>query len=484
MKKLILLMVLPFMVIMAGCNKGDSVLDSDITDGTSYDNEETIDEADGNNDESHDEDSDYTWNSADVNEIVFNGTTITENCDGASVSGTTLTISAAGNYQMTGTLTNGQVIVEAGDDDLVRLILNGVDITCSNSAPIYIKDAKKVIIAVLESTVNTLIDGSTYVYDDTEDEEPNSTIFSKTDLTVFGDGELNITANFNDAINCKDGLILATNNLAITAVDDGIRGKDYLIIKEGTITVDAGDDGLKSDNDEDATRGYIKVITCDLTISAKGDAILAYTDVLIEDGNFDLTTTGYVSSTNGVSSKAIKAGVNIIIDQGDFNIITTEDAIHSDETITIYAGNYTIEADDDGIHADADLVIENATINIISSLEGIEGGYITVNDGIIIVNATDDGFNATQGTEAMNDDGSQLIINGGTITVNMSGSDVDAMDSNGDITINGGTVNLNYPKNGPSEALDANGTITIGSGATVYENGEPYTGSNGGPGRP
>ncbi len=453
--------------------------DDDETEVQASDNEETISEAESNNDGDHEESSDYTWSTSDVDVISLNGSSISESSDGAETSGSTLTIGSAGNYSLSGTLNDGQIIVNAGDDDLIRLILNGVDIASQNSAPIYIKSAEKVIVIVNDGTENTLTDGSSYNYDDAEDEEPNATLFSKTDLTVYGEGKLTLDANFNDAINCKDGLIIDINKLAISAVDDGIRGKDYLIIKDGTISIDAGGDGLKSDNDNDDTRGYIEILTADLDITASGDAISASTDILIEDGTFDLVTNGSNSSYSSSSTKGIKAGVNTIINAGTFDITCNEDAIHSDQTITINGGTYTISASDDGIHADYDLAIYDADVTISKSYEGIEStsGNMYIEGGTYVVNSSDDGLNLAAGGDRMgggwgksaSSSSYTMYLNPDNLAIYAQG---DGIDSNGSVEVSGGNIIVHGPTSSGNGSLDydysfeQNGGVLIAAGSS------------------
>ena len=62
------------------------------------------------------------------------------------ISGSTVTISAAGTYIISGSLSDGQIKVDAGDQDKIQLVLNGVDITSKSSAAIYVKSADKVYI--------------------------------------------------------------------------------------------------------------------------------------------------------------------------------------------------------------------------------------------------------------------------------------------------------------------------------------------------
>ncbi len=384
---------------------------------------------------------DESWDESTEVTITLSGSSITSTSSSVTIEESIATITEAGNYYISGSLTDGQIYVNSKEDGIVRLILGGVNISCSDNAPVYIKNAEKAMIYLASGSTNTISDGSTYSSDE---EDANAAIFSKEDLTIFGDGSLTVYANYADGITSKDGLTITNGTINVTSVDDGIRGKDYLYIEYGDITINADGDGFKSDNEDDSTVGYIT----------------------IEDGSFDIS-----SDADGIQAES-----DLNINGGTISINATDDAINATNSVNVNGGDLTISAGDDGIHAENEVILEDATITINSAVEGIEGGYITVNSGTIIVNATDDGFNATQGTGSMNSDGSQLIVNGGTITVNMSGNDVDAMDSNGDAYINAGTLYLNYPTGGMNEAIDVNGTCTINSAATVYANGEIYTG--------
>lgn len=468
-----------FIFISCGDNLNPDDEEEQQGDTTTPVNEETIAEAEANNGTIHDDAADYIWNSYDVVQVLLNGTSVSENSDKVTVEGQNITIVSAGVYSFSGSLNNGQIVVNA-DKSLVRLILNGAEITSSNSAPIYVKSASKVIVYLEENTKNTLTDGTQYLYDDTEKEEPNATIFSKSNLTLFGKGTLTVNANFNDAINCKDGIIISGGTYILKAADDGIRGKDYLIVKSGTFDVTAGGDGFKSDNDEDETEGYITIADGTFTIAAKGDAIAAETDLMITTGDFNLTSGGGSSSSISAtaSAKGLKAGVNIIVEGGNFTINSADDAIHSNETISINGGNFILESKDDGVHADYDLKVNGGDINIKKSYEGLESakGNITINKGTIHIAASDDGINISGGGASMGGRPGQmggtttstgsyfLYINGGYIFVNASG---DGLDSNGSITMTGGTVIVNGPTNNGNGALDYDGTFKLTGGFLV-----------------
>ena len=481
---LILLGTILFSISFWACDLTSTIVDDDVDDTeeatAAADNENEITDAEANNDGDHEQTSDYTWSSSDVKSISLIGTSVSKSSDDVSVSGSTITITAAGTYSFNGNLSNGQIVVEAAETDLVRLVLDGVDISCTNSAPIYIKSAEKVIVVANANTENTLSDGSSYDYDDVEDEEPNATIFSKTDLTLYGEGKLVLNGNFNDAVNSKDGLIVDINQLVINAIDDGIRGKDYLIIKDGTIKINSGGDGLKSDNDNDETRGYIEILTVDIDITAGGDAISAETDILIENGTFDLTTNGS-SSYSDTSLKGLKSGVNMIVNAGTFTINSSEDAIHSDQTITLNGGTYTISASDDGIHADYDLTINSGDYTITKSYEGIEStsGDLSINGGTFDIVSSDDGLNVAAGGDNMGGGPGgwgksatasyTLYLAPDFMAVNAQG---DGLDSNGSIEMSNGLVIVNGPTGSGNGILDYDdsflqtGGTLIGAGSS------------------
>lgn len=437
--------------------------------------------------EDNDDDSNvYTYDTTTVVLITMNGNAITVSPDVADVNGSKITIKSAGTYKITGMLSNGQVIVDAKNNGNVRLILSSVNITCSNSAPIYIKDSDKTLINIPEGTVNYLTDGNSYI---TEDGEPSGTIFSNSDLTVYGDGSLSVNANYADGISSDDGIIIKSGTISITSADDGIRGKDYIHIESGDITIKSKGDAMKSTNETDASMGYITIDKGTFNITASGgDGIEAVSKLTINDGVFDITTGSgaAVSSTTAggspgggspggggssggytgtISEKAVKAGTDLKIEKGTFVINAADDSFHSNGTVVINDGKIDAATGDDGIHAETAIVINGGTVNISKCYEGIEGPSITVNNGTITLASTDDGLNATKGTATESNDGSCLYIKGGYIAVNASNGD--GIDSNGNVEMSGGTIIVHGPQSQPEVGFDINGTFNISGGFLI-----------------
>ncbi|MBL8057709.1 MAG: carbohydrate-binding domain-containing protein [Anaerolineales bacterium] len=424
---------------------------------------------------------DYVIDEAAVVAIRLNGDSITASGAGVTVDGSRATITAPGTYRLSGTLADGQIVVDTAAQGVVQVILDGVDIHNSTSAAIYVADAEKVVILLADGSQNALSDGAAYVFADPAEDEPNAALFSTSDLTLAGAGALTVTGNYADGITSKDGLIIAGGSLTVTAADDGLRGKDYLVVEAGTLTVNAQGDGLKADNAEDATLGYIAIQSGTLTVTAGGDALDAATDVVITDGTLNLTAGGGSQGqiAADASAKGIKGTASVTIDGGTFLIDTADDALHSNGRLTINGGTFTIAAGDDGAHADAALTITGGDLTITRSYEGIESAVITLNGGTVRITASDDGLNVAGGVDGS---GAQprgmgggaaaqdafsytgayyLYVNGGYTVVTAGG---DGVDVNGAVIMTDGVIIVNGPTEQMNGALDFDGGFNISGG--------------------
>ena len=341
-------------------------------------------------------------------------------------------ITRAGTYILEGTL-NGSVIVEVSKSDDVQIVLNNVTINSGDFAGIYIVEGDEITITLADGSVNTISDSGEYTQID--DNNVDALIYSKADLLVNGNGELNLNSDYNHGLVSKDDLVIASGTYNINVVGQGIRGKDCVRINDGVFNITSGKDAIKSDNDEDAYRGYVYIAGGTFNINSDADGIYGLNLVTIDDGTFVINTN---KSSSATSYKGIKSAVSIVINGGTFEINTYDDAIHCDKDIVINGGDITINTSDDGIHADETITINNGNISI-SAYEGIESTYITLNDGSVYIYATDDGINAAQKVSTYT---ATFEMNGGYLSVSVGQGDTDAIDSNGYIYINGGTIEI------------------------------------------
>ncbi len=239
-----------------------------------------------------DEDLDASWDEASATKITLDGSNITVDGDGAKADGSTVTITAAGTYLLRGSLNDGQVVVDAPEDALVRIVLDGVTLHCETSAPINCEQADKLLLILAEGSQNEVTDGDSYTFPDAATDEPSAAIFSKADLTINGSGLLNVTASYNNGIGTKDDLILVSGGITVKAANHAIRGRDSVTVLEAALTLDAGKDGIQANNTKADDKGWIELYGGSYDITAAGDGIQAETYLTIAGGEYTITTGG------------------------------------------------------------------------------------------------------------------------------------------------------------------------------------------------
>lgn len=379
------------------------------------------------------------YDNSDVTTITFSDNGVSSTDNSVSISGSTATITQKGDYIITGTTSDGQLIVDSDKEKDVHLILDNASITSKSSAPIYIKSADKVIITLKDGTSNYLSDSKDFTYESAADKEPNATLFSKDSVTINGEGSLTVIANFNNGIQSKDHLKILSGTITVTSENDGIKGKDSLTITGGDITVNATGDGLDSDNSEENECGYVHITDGNITINSEGKGIKAASLIYVEDGTIDIDST--------------------------------DDAINSSSDVQIDGGTITINTEDDAIHGDLKITISDGLIDIANCYEGLESENITVNDGSVNISATDDGINvagASSDSQSRNpmasDSNCALTINGGYVYINCEG---DGLDSNGTVIMNDGIAIIEGPSYSANGALDYGISFTINGGILI-----------------
>lgn len=428
-----------------------------------------------------DNDEDESWKD---NKVSVDMSTLSVSGDGASVSDNTLTISKGGVYTLSGKNSDASIVIST--DDKVKLKLNGVDITSSGASVIYVENADKLYIDTEGGTDNSLVSTAA----------DTAAIRSKDNLKIKGGGTLNITSADN-GIKCSDNLKIEGGNINIDAKSDGINVNDTFEMTDGNLKITAVGDGIDSSSIANISGGTIDITTNGTPTET------SQTEQSSDEQNRPKTPFGESSSVEfETSSKGIKADWMIKLSGGKINVNSADHAIHCTSDIETDGANLTLASQyKKGISAHGSITIDGAdtSIDVTKSTEGIEGKTkLTINNGNIKINSTDDGLNAGTSTEMQPpqggfgdergqkdrrqpQDGQQppqdgfsgqnnkdvIIINGGNIEV--TGRD-DAIDVNGNLVINGGTIKLANPVGtvtGPFAALDADGNITIADGATL-----------------
>lgn len=408
-----------------------------------------------------------------------------------------LTIQKGGIYHISGSVENGQIIIDSTDSNEVVIVLSNISINCNYSAPIYVKEALEVVLVLEGDNVLSISSDITDSVDFLEGVD--GVIYSKSDLIFEGTGTLSISSDYSHGIVGKDDIELISGSYYLEVDKDGIQANNSVSVVDSKISITSNEDGIQVENDENSDKGYvylenssIRLITVEDAINASNfvyiisgqyiidselDGIQADEFVYILDGTFNMTTGGgYQGVLNSItpgegslmvtsetdkltkSMKAIKSN-NVTIDQGEFVISSYEDAINAKNDLIINGGIFTISAGDDAITSKDTLVINDGTINIENGYEGLQAIYISIIGGDISINVLDDGINGREKR-------SLVTIAGGNIKIICQG---DGLDSNGDMVISGGYIILdviliNPPHDG---YIDISGTLRYDGGTIV-----------------
>ena len=400
---------------------------------------------------------DVTWDSSSEVTIDLSNPTAT---DGVTVSDGVITITKAGNYKLTGTY-EGQIKVEAADSDMVRLILNNATVTNSTGAAINVVEADEVVIYTASGTTNTVSDGSSY--SDTASGSPDAAIYSKSDLTLAGEGTLKVEGKYEEGIHTSDGLVIASGTLEVNAANTGIKGKDYVDILDGTITVTASQDGIKATNDTDGNRGWVRLSGGTVNISAGDDGFKAERVLEISGGTLNIT-----QANEGIEAQYI----NIL--DGTVNVTSSDDGINASYSTTSTSTESTT----------ATSTNQSAQGGQNSAPQAPNGSAGQAPSGTMgqppAGGGAGGGMGGGGGTFEVVD--ATINITGGTVIVNANG---DGIDSNGTATLSGGTLIVNGPFTGGNASLDTNGdlllngtTVTAGNSGDMFE--APSTNSTSG----
>lgn len=496
---------------------------------------ETADFSQSEEDMFTDRDYDSSYNENESIRIQLNGTSASASSDSVIISGTTITITEEATYIISGALNDGMIIVEADDTAKLQIVLNGVNINSENAAALYVLSADKVFVTLADGTENVLSNGG--AFEAIDENNIDGAIYSRQDLTFNGSGKLTVTSPAGHGIVCKDDLVFTGGTYVVSSASHGMDVNDSVRIAESSITVEAGKDGIHAENTDDASLGFVYILSGTMDIEAEGDGISAGAYLQVQDGTIDLLVGGghengasQSSSSYGgfkgsgksrqssdmnpvennsagamqlktrsnimpseennsssessgeessTSMKGLKAVSGILISNGRITIDSADDSIHSNTSVIINGGTFEIASGDDAVHADDTLTITDCDMNISKSYEGLEAQNLYVKGGTIVLYSTDDGLNASGGTDASGTTGGRdgmfgggkqssgngvMEISGGNLTIYASG---DGLDSNGTLTISDGYIYVANPTSGDTSIIDADVSPVITGGTFI-----------------
>lgn len=326
-----------------------------------------------------DRDLETTYDDSTAVHVTLDGSNIQITGDGATASNGVLTITAEGTYVITGNLTDGQIVVAAADTDKIQIVLNGATINCTDHAPIYVKSANKVFVTLNKDTVNTLTDSAVYVQ--TDENTVDGVIFSKADLTINGEGTLNITTNYNHGIVSKDDLVITGGTYNINSANDALSGKNSVKIKDGNITINSSaGKGITSKNADDTTKGYVYICGGTIKITKSYEGIEG-TAIVVEGGTIDLTSSD--DGFNGASASAAETDTG---GKGGGAAMENDANVY----VSISGGTIHINASGDGLDSNGSLYISGGTINVSGPTDSGNGaldynGTADISGGTVVV---------------------------------------------------------------------------------------------------
>ena len=355
------------------------------------------------------------YDESEAETITLSGNSAkTSAASGVSIDGSTVTISAEGVYVVSGSLSDGQIMVDADDAAKVQIVLKDASVTSSDSAALYVKSADKVFVTTAAGTENTLANGGSFTADG--DTNVDGAVYAKDDITFNGSGSLTISSPAGHGVVGNDDVKFGGGTYVITASGHGVKANDSARFAESDVTITAGSDkdGVHvADSDvEDAAQSesFFYMADGSLTINAQDDGIHADAKVIIEGGSIIIN-----ESYEGIKGLSIQ----------------------------ISGGSTTLTATDDGLNA--------------------AGGNSTSGNGAF-------GGDDWNGGGMMNDGGTDgiIVISGGNVSITAGG---DGVDSNGSVEITGGYTVVQGPSSGDTSVLDYNGTATISGGTFIGTGG-------------
>lgn len=293
-----------------------------------------------------------------------------------------LNITEAGVYVISGQASNSTIKITADGEDKVQLVLDQVSITNESAPAIYVVSADKVFVTTTDSDNDMTV---TSAYDADGETNLDAVIFSKSDLTLNGVGNLDIISDRGNGITSKDDLKITGGSYLISADDNGIEANDSIRLYDGYLDIASNSDAIHSENDDDLSLGYIYIAGGTVLINAADDAIRATSIIQIDGGIISVN-----SCTEGIEATSIQ------INGGIIDVYASDDGINATSKsdyevfIEVNGGDITVEVasgDTDAFDANGDIIVNGGSIDITAPTSSFDAdGTAVLNDGQVTVN--------------------------------------------------------------------------------------------------
>lgn len=464
-KSCVAAVILALCLMTSGCSSQNYTTNSKNTDTTVT---SSITAQDTNVTHADDADNYKTEITGEFSITSTDGSTITQN-------DSVYTITQAGEYTVTGLLSEGQIVVNADDNAEITIVLNGTSITCSNGSPIYIKNADNVKIKSEENTYNCIVDARAEADDNSDNsssENGNAAIYAACDLKLVGKGALSVTGNYNNGIQSKDDISIKNVTIKVNAVNNAIKGNDEVAIESGEIiAISRKGDGIKTSNSSLSTKGKQKgnviISGGNIDIYAACDGIdAAYGVDVSGDGNLNIYTDTYsdyseavAADNSGSSTSSVGTPPDMNNAQNNGNMGNPPDMNNTqnngnmgnppdmNNSSSNSGNNPDMKGNFGGGNRAANGMPGNNSSGNSSkksySTKGIKAeSEINISGAAINISSTDDGIhaNSDSGVLETGEDGKGIIsISGGTITISTGD---DGIHADKELNITDGYINV------------------------------------------
>lgn len=449
-KSCVAAVILAMCLMTSGCGSQNYTINSKSTDTTVT---SSITAQDTNVTHADDADNYKTEITGEFSITSTDGSTITQN-------DSVYTITQAGEYTVTGLLSEGQIVVNADDNAEITIVLNGTSITCSNGSPIYIKNADNVKIKSEENTYNCIVDARTEADDNSDNsssENGNAAIYAACDLKLVGKGALSVTGNYNNGIQSKDDISIKNVTIKVNAVNNAIKGNDEVAIESGEIiAISRKGDGIKTSNSSLSTKGKQKgnviISGGNIDIYAACDGINAAYGVDVSgDGNLNIYTDTYSDYSEAVAADNSGSSASSVGTPPDMNNTQNNGNMGNPPDMNNSSSNSGNNPDMKGNFSGGNRAANGMPGNNSSgnsskksySTKGIKAeSEINISGAAINISSTDDGIhaNSDSGVLETGEDGNGIIsISGGTITISTGD---DGIHADKELNITDGYINV------------------------------------------